>query len=36
MVFERVRENNWRLRELRSEEASLEDVFVGIVGEGQA
>ncbi len=36
MVFERVRENNWRLRELRSEEASFEDVFVGIVGEGQA
>lgn len=36
MVFERVREHGWRLRELRSEEMSLEDVFVEIVGEAKA
>lgn len=32
-VFEVVRDRGWRLRELRIEEVSLEDAFVGIVGE---
>lgn len=34
-VFEHVRTNGWCLRELRSEEMSLEDIFVGIVGEAK-
>ncbi len=36
MVFDRARKKGWRLRELRSEEMSLEDVFVGIMGEAKA
>ncbi len=32
-VFDSVRDSGWRLRELRREESSLEDVFVEIVGE---
>jgi ABC-2 type transport system ATP-binding protein len=32
-VFEIVRDGGWRLRELRTESRSLEDAFVGLVGE---
>ena len=32
LVFELVRERNWKLRELKSEEMSLEDAFVSLVG----
>lgn len=35
MVFQTVRQSGWLLRELKRERLSLEDAFVGIVGEAK-